>query len=235
MPQKITTISQLEEYGFGQPWPRHGLQLLYWFAKDCIWVNDDDEMFLACDPEKVDFGFHLFGNINTKRRGKLLPDVEFPYYMLGNLNSPGADMLPNYVKKHNTGQQDDSNTDRIIVTAHGEQRFGKIYVTMHKDPSRFDPYATFHISRSLLKIIKSFQNLEDFLDTVGYQKPVYQMLQLHCTDTAAYHNDEETTYDVATDTDTPSQNGVCSCTILWNYLGGTVAGKVSEIYIRARS
>ncbi len=235
MLQKLTTISQLEECGFGQPGPRHGLKLLYWFAKDCIWINDDDDddMFLACDPAKEDFGFHLFENRYTKRKEKLLPDVEFPYYLLGNLNSPGADMLPNYIKGHNTYQQNDSNADRIIVTAHGEWRFGKIYVTTHKDQSSFDPYATFHISRSLLKNIRSFQNLEDFLQTVGYQELVFQMAMLSLSNTklAAYHNDKEATYDVSADTDTPSRNCVCSCTILWNYLGGKVAGKVSEIYM----
>lgn len=214
MPQKITTIFELQECGFGQPWPKHGLKLLYWFAKDCIWVNDDDEMFLACDPAKEDFGFHLFENRYTKRKQKLLPDVEFPYYLLGNLNSPGADMLPNYIKQHNKCQQDIGNADRIIVTAHGQWKFGKIYVTTHKDQSSFDPYATFHISRSLLKIIKSFPNLEDFLDTIEYQKPVFQMLMLHCTDTAVYHNDNDATYVVSADTVTPSRNCVCSCTIL---------------------
>lgn len=197
--QKIMTISQLEECGFGQPWPRHGLKLLYWFAKDCIWTNDDD-MFLACNPANGEFGFHLFENRYSKSKGKLLPDVQFSYYLLGNLNSPGADMLPNYIKEHNTGQHD-SNTDRIIVTAHGERRFGKIYVTTHKDQTSFDPYATFHISRSLLKSIKSFQNLEDFLQSVGYQKQHLQMVLLRISDDS-------------TSTDTPSRKCDCSCTIL---------------------
>ncbi|XP_016361945.1 uncharacterized protein LOC107703734 [Sinocyclocheilus anshuiensis] len=205
-PKKITTISQLKECGFGQPWPRHGLKLLFWFAKHCIWVKGDN-MFLACDPTKEDFGFHLFENRCTKRKGKLLPDVNFPYYLLGDLNSPGADMLPNHIKEHNTGQQDDSNADRIIVTTHGQWRFGKIYVSMHKDQSSFDPYATFHISRRLLKIIRSFPNPDDFLLTIGYQKPAFQMLKLSLTYTAVYDND-------SAETDTPSRNCVCICTIL---------------------
>ncbi|KAL1281786.1 hypothetical protein QQF64_000589 [Cirrhinus molitorella] len=147
---------------------------------------------------------------------KLLPDVNFPYYLLGNLNSPGADMLPKYIKEHNTSNQSIGNTDRIIVTVHGQQKFGKIYVTTHKDQSSFDPYGTFHISRALLKTIRSFQNLNDFLDATGNQTTVFQMAVLSHTDTepAAYHNDKEATYDVSTDTDTPSRNCVCSCTIL---------------------
>ncbi|KAL0202982.1 hypothetical protein M9458_001000, partial [Cirrhinus mrigala] len=183
IPQKITTISQLRECGFGQPWPRHGLKLLFWFAKDCIWVSDNDDMFLACDPTKKDFGFHLFENRFIECQEKLLPDVNFQYYLLGNLNSPGADMLPNYIKEHNTGQQDTGNADRIIVTAQGEWKFGKIYVTTHKDQWSFDPYSTFHISRSLLKDIKSFPNLDDFLLNIVYQKPVLQMVVLSLSDT----------------------------------------------------
>ncbi|XP_067261275.1 uncharacterized protein wu:fc75a09 [Chanodichthys erythropterus] len=201
VPKRITTIEDLKEYGFGQPWPRHGLKLLYWFAKDCVWVTDDDDMLLACDPAKGVFGFHLFEN-----KESLLPDVDFPYYLLGNLNSPGADMLPAYVKKHNTSWYDESNTDRIIITDHGQKRFGKIYLTTHKDRSSYDPYATFHITRSLLKTIQSYPNLEDFLLTLGYEDGTSNQftgvgLQMMLVQ-------------VPVDTDTPSRNCVCSCTIL---------------------
>ncbi|RXN09075.1 hypothetical protein ROHU_011217 [Labeo rohita] len=215
IPQKITTIPQLQECGFGQPWPRHGLQLLFWFAKVCIWVSDNDDMFLAVDPTKEYFGFHRFENRHIKHKETLLPDVNFQYYLLGNLNSPGADMLPEYIREHNTGQRD-GNTDRIIVTDHREWKFGKIYVTTHKDKWSFDPYGTFHISRSLLKTIKSFANLDNFLLTIGYHTAVFQMAVLSLADTelAAYHEDKEETYDVSTDTDTPSRNCICSCTIL---------------------
>ncbi|KAK7161226.1 hypothetical protein R3I94_004036 [Phoxinus phoxinus] len=211
MPERIKTISDLNECGFGQPWPRHGLKLLYWFAKNCIWVNDDGDMFLACDPAKGVFGFHLFENRYTKRKEKLLPDVNFHYYLLGNLNSPGADMLPDYIKKHNTSWHDVSNADRIIVTDHGHMmKFGKIYLTTHNNQSNYDPYATFHISRSLLKIIQSYQDLEEFLQRLGYQDetshqpalPAYQMVKIDCENMSSV------------DTDTPSRNCVCSCTIL---------------------
>lgn len=213
MPEKITTLTDLNECGFGQPWPRHGLKLLYWFANNCLWVNDNGDMFLACDLAKGVFGFHCFENRYIKHKGKLLPDVNFHYYLLGNLNSPGADMLPDYIKKHNTSWHDVSHADRIIVTDHGQKKFGKIYLTTHNDQSNYDPYATFHIARSLLKFIQSYPNLEDFLQRLGYQdntsnQPAlieYQMLRIEC----------ERSYDsVDTDTDTPSRNCVCSCTIL---------------------
>ncbi|XP_039541881.1 uncharacterized protein wu:fc75a09 [Pimephales promelas] len=216
MLEKITTIRDLIKCGFGQPWPRHGLKLLYWFAKDCIWVNEDGDMFLACNPANGVFGFHLFENRYTKRNEKLLPDVNFHYYLLGNLNSPGADMLPNYIKKHNNIMHDESNADRLIVTDHEQMKFGKIYLTTHNDQSNYDPNATFHISRSLLKIIKSYPNLEDFLQSLGYQDEtshqpasvasvrVYQMVMV----------ESEKRSDVTVDTDTPSRNCLCSCTIL---------------------
>lgn len=213
MPGKITTITDLNECGFGQPWPRHGLKLLYWFANNCLWVNDNGDMFLACEPAKGVFGFHRFENRYIKHKGKLLPDVNFHYYLLGNLNSAGADMLPDYIKKHNTSWEDVSNADRIIVTDHGQMKFGEIYLTTHNDQSNYDPYATFHIARSLLKIIQSYQNLEAFLRSLGYQdntsnQPAliaYQLLRIEC---------EDDTVDTDTDTPTPSRNCVCSCTIL---------------------
>ncbi|XP_056103216.1 uncharacterized protein wu:fc75a09 [Rhinichthys klamathensis goyatoka] len=214
MPEKITTMRDLNECGFGQPGPRHGLKLLYWFAKDCIWVNDDGDMFLACNPAEGVFGFHLFENRYTKRKEKLLPDVNFHYYLLGNLNSPGANMLPEYIKKHNNSMHDVNNADRLIVTDHEQRKFGNIYLTTHNDQSNYDPNATFHISRSLLKIIKSYPNLEDFLqgleDETSNQPAsvafvgLYQMVQV----------ESEKRIDVTVDTDTPSRNCVCSCTIL---------------------
>ncbi|XP_067298707.1 uncharacterized protein wu:fc75a09 [Pseudorasbora parva] len=219
MPDKITTIFDLQECGFGQPWPRHGLKLLYWFANECIWVNDDDDMFLACDPAKKVFGFHRFENRCFKPNEKLLPDVGFHYYLLGNLNSPGADMLPKYVKEHNNGRHYENNADRIIVTDHGQMRFGEIYLTTHKDLSRFDPNATFHISRSLLKIIQSYPNLEDFLQTVGYQVNTCLVhIPLMMCQVEVKPDDKKATSEkrsaVSVDTDIPSRNCVCSCTIL---------------------
>lgn len=118
-------------------------------------------------------------------------------------------MLPAYVKKHNTSWYDESNTDRIIITDHGQKRFGKIYLTTHKDRSSYDPYATFHITRSLLKTIQSYPNLEDFLLTLGYEDGTSNQftgvsLQMMLVDVE----------EVSVDTDTPSRNCVCSCTIL---------------------
>lgn len=166
MVRRIKDISELQESGFGQPWPRHGLKLLYWFADECISDAWNDDMVLLCDPASGDFGFHFFANRCNRPRVKLLPVVNFSYYVVGNLNSPGAYMLPDYVKEDNTRRiEDNSNADRIIVGYPGENRFGKVYVTTHKDQWNYDPNATFHI----IWLIKAYESIDDFLRDTGYR------------------------------------------------------------------
>ncbi|XP_051983579.1 uncharacterized protein wu:fc75a09 [Xyrauchen texanus] len=168
MVRRIKSISELEDSGFGQPWPRHGLKLLFWFADDCICFCNDD-MFLQCDPTSGDFGFHCFENRRNQHNVKLLPELNFTYYVVGNLNYPGAEMLPYYVEEDYTDwREDNSNADRIIVSVHEENSVGKVYLTTHNDLSNYDPRATFHITRTLLKTIKSYQNIVDFLRDTGY-------------------------------------------------------------------
>lgn len=170
MVKRIRGISELQDSGFGKPWPRHGLRLLYWFADQCISGTCNSDMILLCDPTTGDYGFHFFANrCSQDPNMKLLPIVKSPYYVVGNLNSPGADMLPDYVVKDNTRNcEDQSNADRLIVCFLGEHRFGKVYVTTHSDLSNYDPRATFHITRTLLWIIKSYWSKKDFLRDTGY-------------------------------------------------------------------
>lgn len=33
---KLSTLDHLMISGFGRPFPRHGLQLLFWFANQCV-------------------------------------------------------------------------------------------------------------------------------------------------------------------------------------------------------
>ncbi|XP_056592052.1 uncharacterized protein wu:fc75a09 [Triplophysa dalaica] len=172
MVRRIKDISELQESGFGQPWPRHGLKLLYWFADECISDAWNDDMILLCDPTGGDFGFHFFSNRCNRPSVKLLPDVKFHYYVVGNLNSPGAYMLPDYVREDNTRRiEDNSNADRIIVCYPGENKFGKVYVTTHKDKSNYDPSATFHITRTLIWLIKAYESINDFLRDTRYRTP----------------------------------------------------------------
>nr|XP_055060360.1 uncharacterized protein LOC129444038 [Misgurnus anguillicaudatus] len=172
MVKRISDVSELQDSGFGKPWPRHGLRLLYWFADQCISGTCNSDMILLCDPARGDFGFHFFANrCNQDPSVRFLPNMKSPYYVVGNLNSPGADMLPDYVVKDKTrNREDQSNADRLIVCFLGEHRFGKVYVTTHSDLSNYDPRATFHITRTLLWIIKSYRSKEDFLTDTGYHK-----------------------------------------------------------------
>ncbi|XP_059407702.1 uncharacterized protein LOC132142080 [Carassius carassius] len=164
--QTLNEKVQLRDSGFGRPWPRHGLRLLYWFANECISFDIKNNMLSECDPAEGDFGFHEFQNRYDQYGKKLLPDIEFPYYVVGNLNSPGSEDLPDYVSGDKYTDEHDSNTDRIIVSL-DEEWFDRVYVTQHHDRSNYDPDATHRISRGLLVIIGRM-SLEDFLNKMGY-------------------------------------------------------------------
>lgn len=126
-----------------------------------------------CYPADGDFGFHLFKNRYDEYGDKLLPDVNFPYYVVGNLNSAGAEDLPEYVTEDKFTDEDDSNTDRIIVSLNDDDEFDRVYLSQHQDQSNYDPYNTYRISKGLLKIIKRMR-LEDFLKKMGYDDPYTQ-------------------------------------------------------------
>uniref|UniRef100_A0A672KI07 Uncharacterized protein n=1 Tax=Sinocyclocheilus grahami TaxID=75366 RepID=A0A672KI07_SINGR len=148
----LNELSQLRDNRFGRPRPRHGLKLLYWFANECISFDEDNNMLSECDPAEGDFGFHHFNN--RCYGNKLLDEEDFPYYVVGNLNSPGAEELPDYVSEDEYTDEHDSNTDRIIVSL-DEEWFHEVYVTQHPARSNnYDPQATYRISRGLLMIIR---------------------------------------------------------------------------------
>ncbi|KAL0970500.1 hypothetical protein UPYG_G00242930 [Umbra pygmaea] len=96
------------------------------------------------NPNKRAFGVHRFYDKNN-----LLPDEGYPFYKVGNLGAEGADDLPNYVTKYNTGHNDDSNIDRIIFSLKPGKVLDKIYVTQH-NPHRgsYDPQHTYRISKA---------------------------------------------------------------------------------------
>lgn len=120
MVQTLNELAQLRDSGFGQPWPRHGLKLLYWFANECISFENNNEMHSECDPANGDFGFHCFEN-REQNAVKILPNVNTPYYVVGNLKSRGADQLPPYVSENYSTNHNDSNTDRIIVSVDDDE------------------------------------------------------------------------------------------------------------------
>ncbi|KAF5889511.1 interferon-inducible Gig1, partial [Clarias magur] len=158
----LNDMAELQRSGFGQPSPRHGLRLLYWFLNACVEVNPRNRMISLCSSSAGDFGFRIFHNRGERGRGPLLPDSgNLPYYELGNLSVSGAKSLPEYVREKYTGFQDKSNTDRIIVSLDsGTVR--SIYVTRHVTRLNFDPSHTFCIGLELVRTIKNLQR-EDFL------------------------------------------------------------------------
>uniref|UniRef100_A0A9J7YI16 Uncharacterized protein n=2 Tax=Cyprinus carpio carpio TaxID=630221 RepID=A0A9J7YI16_CYPCA len=177
----LNELAQLRDTRFGRPQPRHGLRLLYWFANDCVSFDEDNNMLSVCDPAEGDFGFHYFNNRCYGE--KLLDEEDFPYFVVGNLNSPGAEDLPVYVLEDEYTDEHDSNTDRIIVSL-DEDWFHEVYVTQHHDRSNnYDPHATHRISRGLLMIIRRM-SLEDFLEKMGYYTHT-QPVTPHSSDTVS--------------------------------------------------
>ncbi|KAK9981819.1 hypothetical protein ABG768_001343 [Culter alburnus] len=171
MMEALNNLTQLRDSRFGQPRPRHGLKLLYWFAKDCVSFGNDNVMISECDPANGDFGFHHFENRHYNSVNKLLPDRYYPYYVVGNLNIkkyPKAKDLLEYVSEDKSTDQHNSNTDRIIVSLSKKRQFQRVYVTQHRNRSNYDPNATYRISRGLLMIIRRRMRLEHFLEEMGY-------------------------------------------------------------------
>ncbi|XP_049328232.1 uncharacterized protein LOC103027522 isoform X1 [Astyanax mexicanus] len=163
--QTLNEMTQLRETGFGMPWPRHGLKLLYWFSTRCISFDGNNEMVSRCDPRRGHFGFHRFINRPIEEGVTLLPVEELQYYVLGNVNFPKADQLPEYVRKNRALKG--SNKDRIIISLDA-QKIRKVYITTHIDNKEFDINNTFLISRDLLTNISLHQDVEDFLCEMDY-------------------------------------------------------------------
>ncbi len=152
----LNKLSKLRETKYGRPPPRHGLNLLWWFAHYCVQIDSNDQMIAKCNPAIGAFGFHRFYNWDY-----LLPKINLPYYEVGNLNTP--DSLPYYVIEYHSGHSDNSNKDRIIVSYNSRQRrFMNVYVTQHSDQKHFDQNHTYCISIDLLKDIQELSR-EDFL------------------------------------------------------------------------
>lgn len=152
----LNKLSKLRETKYGRPPPRHGLNLLWWFANYCVQIDSNDQMIAKCNPANGAFGFHRFYNWDY-----LLPKINLPYYEVGNLNTP--DSLPYYVIEYHSGHSDNSNKDRIIVSYNSRQRrFMNVYVTQHSDQKHFDQNHTYRISIDLLKDIQGLSR-EDFL------------------------------------------------------------------------
>lgn len=160
----LNELSQLKQSGFGQPEPRHGLNLLYWFAREYI-LFDFGEIKPKFNPVFGEFGFHKFNN-RIEDEDHIVPIQNLPYYEVGNLNYSNADKLPNYVRQKYSHYNPDSNKDRIIVHQDGNGKLNRVYVTEHSDQRHFDSSKTYRVSNGLLLIIKNMSR-EDFLSKVS--------------------------------------------------------------------
>lgn len=164
--ETLNELSQLKNCGFGQPQPRHGLNLLYWFAHECIEFSNND-ILCKISPQREDFGFHRFHNrIEEDDLNHLVPLQSLPYYEVGNLNARGADKLPLYVRA-NEDRDAERNKDRIIVRI-DDADIERVFITEHSDQKRFDNNKTFRVSKGLLQIIKNMTR-EQYLNSVTNQ------------------------------------------------------------------
>ncbi|XP_058637133.1 uncharacterized protein LOC131543621 [Onychostoma macrolepis] len=200
----LNELSELKQSGFGQPQPRHGLNLLYWFAHEYIDFRNGKIVF-KYTPQDERFGFHKFENDDNDR---IVPVQNLPYYEVGNLNARGADKLPDYVRANYNHSNLDSNKDRIIVCQDTNGNLNSVYVTEHLNHNLklFDSIRTYCVSQGLLETINNITSLEQFLkQTSNTQK-----------DHAQVSNTEE---DVKTSRkqireEIAPKDNPCSCTIL---------------------
>uniref|UniRef100_A0A3Q4HHF9 Uncharacterized protein n=1 Tax=Neolamprologus brichardi TaxID=32507 RepID=A0A3Q4HHF9_NEOBR len=165
---QLCTPENLMYSGFGRPFPRHGLQLLFWFSNQCL-VSD-------CQPENGNFGFHLFGNMEDLCPPSLL-SFQVTYFEVGNLSTetyPASANLPAYVREnYRSGvRSNNSNIDRIIIGYRVRTRVVEaVYITEH-DPAAFGRFRfdrTFEISCELIQALQNPQlDLTGFLIQMGY-------------------------------------------------------------------
>ncbi|XP_036375359.1 uncharacterized protein LOC118771457 [Megalops cyprinoides] len=164
----LKKIQDLEGKDFGHNYPRHGLNLLYWFAHEYITFDNNNNIQSKQDPKEGVFGFHYFGN-----KEAVFPSLRnqrgYNYYAVGNLfdsqNLPESQRLPDYVTEEfrsskNLDSRDQNNRDRIVVRRTPYGSIDEVYVTQHYDfsaghGSQYDPDNTFRISSDLLKDIRN--------------------------------------------------------------------------------
>uniref|UniRef100_A0A8D3ABF4 Uncharacterized protein n=1 Tax=Scophthalmus maximus TaxID=52904 RepID=A0A8D3ABF4_SCOMX len=170
---QLQSVDHLMSSSFGCPFPRHGLQLLFWFANECVTCELINLVIVMkvrlLQITKCFCGFHPFGNFE-----ELLPVA---YFEVGNLNTetcPASANLPMYVRENYglDGNHGIYNIDRIIISFQLKTRVVEtVFVTEHDGVSfgGFSPDRTYGISSELLRALQSPQlDLTTFLTQAGY-------------------------------------------------------------------
>ncbi|KAI5107662.1 uncharacterized protein LOC124395799 [Silurus meridionalis] len=211
-PQTLNELGDLKEVGFGKPSPRHGLKLLHWFANNCLYFDNNNQMCWRYNPQKGHFGLKFFGN-----KTGLLPYSNLKYYEMGNLRE--AEDLPDYVRDDYIQNRNDcdSNKDRIIVSVN-DKWLDRVYVTQHNDGKNdFNKNATYFISKGLIMNITN-RSLEDFLSKTGYLTEQEIPVQNNEHTTVDMDYEQNTGNERVTEDDSQWENrkskSPCSCTIL---------------------
>lgn len=151
--EKLNNIDDLKSITYAKSAPRHGLQLLFWFAQKVLNVDQNNILILDSnfDPHRGDFGFHRYLN-----KEDILPSLSswLNYYSVGNLKSPGSKALPAYVRRYyrntNVPQR---NMDRLIVSVdqNRPKRILRVFITSHNlHKNDFNPSDTFEIDPALI-------------------------------------------------------------------------------------
>ncbi|XP_058617215.1 uncharacterized protein LOC131530782 [Onychostoma macrolepis] len=162
--RKLNSIEDLTNTNYAESAPRHGRQLLFWFAQRVLF-DQNNNMYLNFNPRGGDFGFHWYGNEERD-----LPQLESgeSYYSVGNLHYPEARALPNYVRTYYIRSRDyvpERNMDRLmIVLRQRSNMIARVYITAHNlNRNDFNPSDTYEIDPDLILQIRENYDCRNYL------------------------------------------------------------------------
>ncbi|XP_073785689.1 uncharacterized protein [Danio rerio] len=163
--RRLNNIDDLRNTDYGKTAPRHGRMLLFWFAQQ-VHFDQNNNMFLNFEPHRGNYGFHWYGN---REQDLPLLNSEESYYSVGNLNYPEARDLPDYVRTYYQNRRNngpESNMDRLMVVLNqrSSNRVHRVYVTAHNlDRRDFNSDDTYEIDPALILQIREMYHCRNDL------------------------------------------------------------------------